>query len=77
MKKKLDKLDLYVIGSAVYIAAWSVAFFIAWCLMETEPNTLEGCILAPGVVEMVMCAIIKRGKQQCGESDVEEVEING
>lgn len=61
-KRRMKKMDKYLIGSVLYIAAWSIAFFIAWIVLKQEPTILEGCILAPGVVEMVACAWIKRAE---------------
>lgn len=57
----MNKLDKYLLWAIIYIAAWSVAFFVAWIIKGEEPSVLEGCILAPGVVEMIVCALIKRG----------------
>lgn len=58
----MKTLDKYVIGAMAYIFGWSLAFFAAWICLGEEPSTLEGCILAPGVVELVCTAIIQRGK---------------
>lgn len=70
--KTLDKYLLWAIG---YIVAWSVVFFIAWCFKNQEPSVLEGCILAPGVVEMICGAVIKHGKTKYGgESETEPEE---
>lgn len=63
-KKKIKGLDKYVIVSLLYIVAWSIAFFVAWIKFQSEPSILEGCILTPGVVELVACAFIKSGKEQ-------------
>lgn len=71
-RRKRDKnLDKYLMGAIAYIVCWSVAFFAAWLALKMEPGILEGCILAPGVVEMVMCAWIKKGKQ--GEDPGSEI----
>jgi hypothetical protein len=58
----MKTLDKYVIGAMAYIFGWSLAFFAAWICLGEEPSTLEGCILAPGVVELVCTAVIQRGK---------------
>lgn len=60
--KKIDNLSKWVIAAALYIVAWSVVFFIAWLVKGEEPSVLEGCILTPGVVELICSAVIKRGK---------------
>lgn len=60
--KKIDNLSKWVIVAALYIVAWSVVFFIAWLVKGEEPSVLEGCILTPGVVELICSAVIKRGK---------------
>lgn len=60
--KKIDNLSKWVIAAALYIVAWSVVFFIAWLVKGEEPSVLEGCILTPGVVELVCSTVIKRGK---------------
>lgn len=57
-------LDVYVAVAAFYIIGWSVAFFVPWVMLELEPGTLEGCILAPGVVELVCTAWIKQDKRK-------------
>lgn len=51
-----------------YIVGWSIAFFVSWLFKGEEPSVLEGCILAPGVVELVACAFIKTN-QKGGEID--------
>lgn len=43
--------------------------FTAWIVKGEEPSVLEGCILSPGVVELVCAAWIKRGKGAVNESD--------
>lgn len=58
----LKKLDRYVLGAMLYIIGWSVAFFVAWLVKNQEAAVLEGCILAPGAVELVCAAWIKQGK---------------
>lgn len=63
----MKNLDKYVIGAMLYILAWSVAFFVSWIVLHEEPSTLEGCILAPGVVELVCTAVIQHGKN--GQQD--------
>lgn len=60
MKNDLDK---FVIAALIYIAIWSVLFFISWCIFKTEPNTLEACILAPGVIELMCTSYIKTHKK--------------
>lgn len=62
MSKKTKSLDKYVVAAMLYIVAWSIAFFTAWMIKGEEPSVLEGCILSPGVVELVCAAWIKRGK---------------
>lgn len=62
MNRKLKNLDRYVVTAMVYIFGWSIAFFVAWLVKGEEPSVLEGCILSPGVVELVCAAWIKRGK---------------
>jgi len=62
MSKKTKNLDKYVVAAMIYIVAWSIAFFTAWIVKGEEPSVLEGCILSPGVVELVCAAWIKRGK---------------
>lgn len=62
MNRKLKNLDRYVVTAMLYICGWSIAFFIAWIVKGEEPSVLEGCILSPGVVELVCAAWIKRGK---------------
>lgn len=65
-KKKWKGLDKYLLGAVIYIVGWSVAFFVSWLFLKQEPSILEGCILAPGVVEMIACAFIKQGKTKYG-----------
>lgn len=77
----MKNLDKYVIGAMLYILAWSVAFFVSWIVLGEEPSTLEGCILAPGVVELVCTAFIQRGKsgqqdQSGANDDVEYFDVN-
>lgn len=77
----MKSLDKYVIGAMLYIMAWSVAFFVSWSVLHEEPSTLEGCILAPGVVELVCTAIIQRGKnsqsdQNGANDDVEYFDVD-
>lgn len=69
MSKKTKSLDKYVVAAMIYIVAWSIAFFAAWIVKGEEPSVLEGCILSPGVVELVCAAWIKRGKGADNESD--------
>jgi len=69
MSKKTKSLDKYVVAAMIYIVAWSIAFFTAWIVKGEEPSVLEGCILSPGVVELVCAAWIKRGKGAGNESD--------
>lgn len=71
-KKKKKSLDMYVITALLYIIAWSVTFFVAWVVKDNEPSVLEGCILAPGVVELVACAWIKAGKTKWGQSSPDQ-----
>lgn len=61
-KKKKDNITKWTIAAALYIVGWSVTFFVSWCVFREEPGILEGCILAPGVVELVMSAVLKLGK---------------
>lgn len=68
MSKKTKNLDKYVVAAMIYIVAWSIAFFTAWIVKGEEPSVLEGCILSPGVVELVCAAWIKRGKGAGNES---------
>lgn len=58
----MKTLDRYVLGAMIYISGWSIAFFISWILTGAEPSTLEGCILSPGVVELICTTIIKKSK---------------
>lgn len=58
----MKTLDKYLLWAIEYIVGWSIAFFIAWLKLGVEPSTLEGCILAPAVIEMVACAFIQHGK---------------
>ena len=69
MSKKTKSLDKYVVAAMIYIFGWSIAFFVAWIVKGEEPSVLEGCILSPGVVELVCAAWIKRGKGAVSESD--------
>lgn len=69
MSKKTKNLDKYVVAAMLYIVVWSIAFFTAWMIKGEEPSVLEGCILSPGVVELVCAAWIKRGKGAVNESD--------
>lgn len=62
--KKKDHITFWTVAAALYIVGWSVTFFIAWCVFREEPGILEGCILAPGVVELVMAAVLKLGKNK-------------
>ena len=57
--KELHKIDVFVIGACIYLILFSLAFFIAWCLLGVEPSTLEACILAPGVIELMCTTYIK------------------
>lgn len=59
----MKTLDKYLMWAIAYIVAWSIAFFVAWIKFQIEPTVLEGCILAPGVVEMIACAFIQNGKK--------------
>lgn len=74
-KKRIKKMDMYLIGAVLYITAWSIAFFIAWIALEQEPTILEGCILAPGVVEMVACAWIKRAEPKTKTSAASDTQL--
>lgn len=79
--EQLKNLDKYVVGAMLYILAWSVVFFVSWIVKGEEPSTLEGCILAPGVVELVCTAIIQHGKNgQLGQNgandDVEYFDVD-
>lgn len=65
----MKSLDKYVIGAMLYILSWSIAFFVSWVILHEEPSTLEGCILTPGVVELVCTAIIQHGKRDQSKSD--------
>lgn len=64
----MKDLDKYVLIAMVYIFGWSLAFFIAWLVLGEEPSVLEGCILTPGVVELVCTAFIKSGKRKKEEA---------
>lgn len=68
----MKTMDKYLLWAIAYIVIWSIAFFIAWLVKDNEPTILEGCILAPGVLEMLACAYIKRGKVENGEPEGEE-----
>lgn len=71
-KKKKSSLDIYLISALLYIVIWSVAFFLAWIVKGIEPSTLEACILAPGIAEMICTAWIQSGKnkyQNGGKTD--------
>lgn len=68
--KKIDNLSKWVIAAALYIVAWSIVFFIAWLVKGEEPSVLEGCILTPGVVELICSAVIKRGKTTCESGEI-------
>lgn len=70
----MKDLDKYVLIAMVYIFGWSLAFFIAWLVLGEEPSVLEGCILTPGVVELVCTAFIKSGKRKKEEAESNEVE---
>lgn len=74
----MKDLDKYVLIAMLYIFGWSLAFFIAWLVKGEEPSVLEGCILTPGVVELVCTAFIKHGKNKDDDSisieDWEDVE---
>lgn len=59
----MKDLDKYVLTAMLYIFGWSLAFFIAWIVIGEEPSILEGCILTPGVVELICTAYIKLGKK--------------
>lgn len=73
----MKTLDKYLLWAIAYIVAWSIAFFIAWIKFQIEPTTLEGCILAPAVVEMVACAFIQHGKTgKNNEQGTDDSEIN-
>lgn len=73
----MKDLDKYVLIAMVYIFGWSLAFFIAWLVLGEEPSVLEGCILTPGVVELVCTAFIKSGKKHkeeaAGSEEVEQL----
>lgn len=69
MKNDLDK---FVIAALIYIAIWSVLFFISWCIYKIEPNTLEACILAPGVIELMCTSYIKTHKKINDDDEMEE-----
>lgn len=71
---KMKSLDKYVVIAMLYIFGWSLAFFIAWLIFREEPSVLEGCILAPGVVELVCTAFIQHGKKK---DDPEATPLNG
>lgn len=75
----MKDLDRYVLIAMLYIFGWSVAFFVAWLVLREEPSVLEGCILTPGVVELVCTAFIKSGKRHkdgdISESTDDEIEI--
>lgn len=68
--KNIDNLSKWVIAAALYIVTWSVVFFIAWLVKGEEPSVLEGCILTPGVVELVCSAVIKRSKTNSESGEV-------
>lgn len=70
----MKDLDKYVLIAMVYIFGWSLAFFIAWLVLGEEPSVLEGCILTPGVVELVCTAFIKSGKKHKEDSVSGETE---
>lgn len=82
----MKTLDKYVLGAMAYIFGWSLAFFVAWVCMREEPSTLEGCILAPGVVELICTAVIQHGKKEKNDQpaddgieyyDIDEKETKG
>ena len=68
--KNIDNLSKWVIAAALYIVTWSVVFFVAWMMKGEEPSVLEGCILTPGVVELICSAGIKRGRTTSGSGEV-------
>jgi len=74
MSKKTKSLDKYVVAAMLYIFGWSVAFFISWIVFQNEPSVLEGCILSPGVVELVCCAWIKQKKTEEKPTDDDGIE---
>lgn len=74
MSKKTKSLDKYVVAAMIYIVAWSVAFFISWIVFQNEPSVLEGCILSPGVAELVCCAWIKQKKPEEKPTDDDGIE---
>lgn len=67
--KKVDNLSKWVIAAALYIVTWSIVFFIAWVVKGDEPSVLEGCILTPGVVELICSAVIKHGKNSNSDDE--------
>lgn len=71
-EKKKNDLDVFVYLAFGYIAIWSLLFFIAWCVYQIEPSTLEACILAPGVIELICTAYIQSHKPK--KDDKEEIE---
>lgn len=72
-KKKMDNLTKWTLAAALYIVFWSITFFIAWCLKGEEPGILEGCILAPGVTELICGAVLKLGKNKKEISQIIEL----
>lgn len=73
-RQRMRTLDKYLIWAVLYIVGWSIAFFCAWIVFQTEPSILEGCILTPGVVELIACAWIKQGKNSADGIDTQPTE---
>lgn len=71
-RKKKQNLDKFVVLAMLYIFGWSVAFFVSFLATGNEPGVLEGCILTPGVVELVCTTALKNSKNKY--TDPEEAE---
>lgn len=76
-QNKREKMDVFVLSAMLYIVAWSVAFFIAWLVKNNEPGVLEGCILAPGVAELICTAWIKSSKNKYGSYEDSDIPDEG
>jgi len=68
-KKKRNDLDTFVFLAMAYIFGWAIAFFVAWCIKDIEPSILEGCILAPGIMELMCTTYIQTHKENKVEKE--------
>lgn len=63
-KKKLNKLDLYVIFSLAVLVIYTISALVVFVLVGVESKILTICVYGAFSGEVVQCYFIRKGKLQ-------------